>query len=112
MTQPVRRVFTLPPTTITAVVVGGVLVATFNGTSYVRRINSIVVNCSATSAVEVYRGLIAEPSLIAVHPVGNQNTYMPPNRDEIPAGYPVFVRWPSATSGAATATIVFEGAFA
>lgn len=109
MTRPDQRIFTLPPTTITAVVVGGVLVSVFTGAPYKRRINSLVVNCATTSAVEVYRGLIAQPSLIAVHPVGNQNTYMPPNRDEIPAGYPVFVRWPSAVSGLATATIVFEG---
>lgn len=101
--------FTLPPITVTATVIGGVLVATFDSVPYKRVINSLLVNCATTSAVAVYRGLISDASKIAEHPVGNKNTYMPVNRDAIPAGFPVFVRWASATSGVATATIVFEG---
>lgn len=105
------RVFTLPPVTIRAVVTGGVLVALFDAVPYERRINSVVVNCDSTSSVEFYKGIVSPAALIGTHPVGNKNTYMPPNRDIIPAGYPFYVRWPSATTGNASATAVFEGSY-
>jgi len=101
------REFTTPPTTVTARLVGGVLTAIFDGVPYERQIMSIVVNCSPTSVVNVYRGAVSPASQIGTHPVGNQNTYMPPNRDVIPAGFPMFVTWPTATSGSAIA--VFKG---
>lgn len=107
--MPDRTAFTTPPVTITMVVIGGVLVATFDGVPYKRRINSLVVTTQLTTSVEVYRGLISDAALIATHPVASGNTYMPPNRDEIPAGYPIFVRLPDAPSGVARATMVFEG---
>lgn len=104
--------FTQPPATITATVVGGLLTAVFPPVPYRRRVNSLVVNCSATSSVSVYRSSVtSDSSLIATHPVGNQNTYMPVNRDEIPAGFPMVVVWNNAPAGVATATAVFEGEY-
>lgn len=103
------RVFITPPTTVTATVVGGVLVAIFDGVPYDRKIQSVYVETEVGSAVEFYRGAITGGTLIGGNPIGNKNTYMPPNQDVIPAGFPFIVRWPNATSGIATARAVFEG---
>jgi len=104
--------FTQPPATITAIVAGGLLTAIFPPVPYQRKVNSLVVDCSQTSTVSVYRSSVISPSsLIATHPVGSKNTYMPVNRDVIPAGFPMVVVWDNATSGTASATAVFEGEY-
>jgi hypothetical protein len=106
-----QRVFTLPPMTISMIVIGGALTAVFDGVPYKRRINSLVVSTELTSQVAVYRGIISDAALIATHPVAAGNTYMPSNRDEIPAGFPVFVVLTNVATGSARATMVFEGSY-
>jgi hypothetical protein len=103
------RNFTTPPITITATVIGGVLTAIFDPVAYDRKINSLVVSCDSVGPVNVFRGIPVGSGLIATNSIGGRNTYMPVNRDVIPAGSPMYIVWPSASAGVATATAVFEG---